>query len=99
METYHILHQKDTFAAGLAVEQPIGLLRLRKLPAVREQTIDGDLAIEDEARAIGLDDCGEGPGADDGELLAQHVRADIEGHAAAFANEPHDTPCPTSPAP
>src|SRR6202040_2634998 len=77
-KTYHSLHQKDTFTAGLAVEQPIGLLRLRKLPAVGEQMLHGNLAIDDEARAIPLDGRGEGPGAHDGELLAQHVRAHLQ---------------------
>src|ERR1700719_4028959 len=72
------LHQKHTFAAGLAVEQPVGLVGLRKLPAIGEQMLDVDLVVGDEARAVGLDGRGESPPADDGELLAPTLWADIE---------------------
>src|SRR5215469_11554189 len=54
-------HQKHALAAGLPVEQPVGLVRLRQLPAIREQMLDVDLAIGDEGRALGLDDRGERP--------------------------------------
>src|SRR6202035_6032014 len=76
------LHQEHAFAAGLAVEQLIGRLGLRELPAIREQMLDIDLVVGDEARAVGLDGRGKSPRADDGELLTQHLRADLDGHVA-----------------
>jgi hypothetical protein len=42
------LHQKDALAARLGGEQPRGLLSLRKLPAMREQVINSDHAVDDE---------------------------------------------------
>ena len=45
------MQQKDGFAAPLAVEQPAGLIRLTKLPAVRELMLDRVLAIGEEAGA------------------------------------------------
>jgi hypothetical protein len=52
---------EDAFAAGLAVEQPIGLLGLGQLPAMREQVVDCDLAVGDEAGAVRLSNRGKGP--------------------------------------
>lgn len=60
------------------VEDSISLVRLLEIPTVSEQLIDLNLAICDEACTFRLDSSGEGPRADDGKLLAQHVRADIE---------------------
>src|SRR5579862_2258010 len=72
------LQQKHALAAGLAIEQLIGRLGLCQLPAIREQVLDVDLVVGDEARAVGLDGGGESPRADDGELLAQHLRTDVD---------------------
>jgi hypothetical protein len=38
-------HKKNSFATGLLVEHSISLVRLLKLPAVRKQMIDLNLAI------------------------------------------------------
>src|SRR5580700_1781561 len=88
------LHQEHAFAAGLLIEQLVGRLGLVELPTIREQMLDVDLVVGDEARAVGLDGRGERPRADDGELLAQHLRADIDRHVAAFADETGDAPGP-----
>jgi hypothetical protein len=48
------LHQEDALAGGLRVEQAVGLFRLVELPLVGEEAVDVDLALDDEARAIGL---------------------------------------------
>src|SRR5262249_20615488 len=55
------LHQEHALAARLLVEQPVGLLGLIELPAVREQILDLDLAVGDELGALGLSDLREGP--------------------------------------
>src|ERR1700681_2589930 len=88
------LHQEHALAAALTVEQLIGRLGLRQLPTIREQMLDVDLVVGDEARTVGLDGRGECPRADDGELFAQHLRADVDGHVAAFADETDDSPGP-----
>ena len=49
-------------------------------------------AIGDEARALRLDHAREGPGADHRELLSDHVPADVDGHAAALADEADRAP-------
>ena len=49
--------------------------------------VDGDAAVGDEARALGLADGREGPGADQRHLAAQQVGADVERDAAALADE------------
>src|SRR5260221_6185176 len=59
-----------------------------------EQLVDRDLAVGDEAGAFRLPRRREGPGPDDGELLAQHVAADVERHAVALADEAHRSPGP-----
>ncbi|MGH6942667.1 MAG: hypothetical protein ACREH6_00410, partial [Geminicoccaceae bacterium] len=71
------LEQEHAFAGGLGVEQPIGLVRLVKRPALSEQAVDIDLAIGDEARALGLVHAGKRPRAHDRELLAQ-VREHVD---------------------
>src|ERR1700738_1864790 len=48
------LHQEHALAAGLLVEQPIGLLGLIELPAVGEQFVHLDGAVGNELRALGL---------------------------------------------
>ena len=47
-------HQKHAFAAGLLVKQLIGLFSLIESPGVREQLVDINLALGDEAGAVGL---------------------------------------------
>src|SRR5260221_1629327 len=59
-----------------------------------EQLVDRDLAVGDEAGAFRLPRRREGPGTDDGQLLAQHVTADVERHAVALADEAHRSPGP-----
>src|SRR5712691_8464425 len=86
------LHQEHTLAAGLLVEQAVSLRGLVERPAVGEQVVHLDMAVGDEARAIGLADGRERPRADDGELLAQHVGAHLDGHAAALADEADGAP-------
>src|SRR5579862_668383 len=63
---------------------------------MRKQVLDCDLAVGDEAGTFCLNKSGERPRSDDGELLAQQVRADVEAHAAAFADKTRDTPCPST---
>src|SRR5207302_6163949 len=75
------------FAGGLRVEQAIGLFCLVELPLMGEEAVDVDLALDDEARTVGLALPREGPGADDRQLLAQHVRADVDRHIVALADE------------
>src|SRR6516165_7368675 len=87
-----LLHQEHALAGGLGVEQTIGLFGLVELPAAGEQLLDIDLALDDKARAVGLPLPREGPGADDRQLLAQHVGADVDRHIVAFADKAHRTP-------
>src|ERR1051326_2806714 len=86
------LHQKHALAAGLLIEQPIGLLGLIELPAVGEQIVDLDAAVGDELRTLRLPHLGEGPRSDDGELLAQHVGAHVDRDVAALADETNSAP-------
>jgi hypothetical protein len=85
-------HQENAFAVRLPVEQLVGLLRLVERPAVREQLVDIDLAVDAELRALGLDDGGEGPGRDQRHLAPEQVRADVDRHVAALAHETHGAP-------
>src|SRR5262249_54824643 len=57
-------HQEHALAVDLFVEQLIGLLGLVELPAMGEQLIDIDAALDREARAFGLDDVRKRPGGD-----------------------------------
>src|SRR5436190_1379423 len=85
--SHALRRQDDALARGLGVEQAIGLLGLVEAPAVREQLLDVDLAVRDEFGTVGLALLGEGPRPDQRHLPAQHVRADVEGHLAALADE------------
>src|ERR671918_2580426 len=84
--------QEHALAGRLGVEQSIGLGRLIEGVAMGEQALDVDLAIGDEARALGLDHAREGPGADHSQLLPDHVAADVDRDAAALANQAHRAP-------
>src|SRR5258708_27255900 len=85
-------HQENTFAVRLLVEQRVGLLRLVERPAVREQLVDIDLALDAELRALGLDDGGESPGRDQRHLAPEQVRADVDRDVPALAHEAHGAP-------
>src|SRR5260370_31576637 len=85
-------HQENAFAVRLLVEQLISLLRLVERPAVREQLVDIDLALDAERRALGLDDGGESPGRDQRHLAPEQVRADVDRDVAALAHETHRAP-------
>src|SRR5258708_27331431 len=85
-------HQENAFAVRLLVEQLISFLRLVERPAVREQSVDIDLALDAERRALGLDDGGESPGRDQRHLAPEQVRADVDRDVAAFAAEAHGPP-------
>src|SRR6185295_19299418 len=86
------LENDDALAGRLGVENAVGLVGLLELPAVREQRVDVDAVVDREARALELPHRAEGPRADDGELLAQHVAAHVEGDVAALAHEAHRAP-------
>ena len=75
------------FARGLRIEQPVRFLGLLELPAVREEAVDVDAAIGDVAGAVGLADGREGPRADQRDLPAQQIVADVQGDGVAFADE------------
>ena len=49
-------HYKHAFAAVLLIKNAIGVLGLRQPPAVREQVLDRNFSIGDEACAFGLPD-------------------------------------------
>src|SRR5882757_10524849 len=85
-------NQEDTFAVRLLVEQRVSLLRLVECPVVREQSVDIDLALDAERRALGLDDGGESPGCDQRHLAPEQVRADVDCHVATLAHETHGAP-------
>ena len=48
------LDQKHALAGRLGVEQAIGFFRLVQLPVVGEEAVDIDVALDAEARAVGL---------------------------------------------
>jgi hypothetical protein len=52
-----------------------------------KEPVDMDLAIDNKARAVGLALPGKGPRPDDRQLLAQHVRADVDRHIVALADK------------
>src|SRR5882757_2666250 len=85
-------NQEDAFAVRLLVEQRVSLLRLAERPAVREQLVDIDLALDAELGALGLDDSGESPGCDQRHLAPEQVRADIDRDVPALAHETHGAP-------
>src|SRR6185437_8177834 len=85
-------HQEYTLAVDLLVEQLIGLLGLVELPAMGEQLIDVDAALDRKARAFGLDDVRKCPGCDQRQLPAEQMRADVDMHVTAFADEAHRSP-------
>src|SRR5215469_6697138 len=86
------LDQKHTLSGGLRVKQAIGFFRLVELPLMREQAVDIDLALDAEARAVGLALPREGPGGDDRQLPAQHVGADVDRHIVALTDKTHRAP-------
>src|SRR6266571_7014336 len=64
-------HQEHALAVDLLVEQLVGLLGLVELPAMGEELIDIDAALDRETRAFGLDDIRERPGCDQRQLPAE----------------------------
>src|SRR5262249_4697383 len=85
-------YQEHALAGGLCVEQAIGLLCLVELPAVGKEALDIDLALDNEACAVGLALPREGPGADDRQLLAQHIGTDIDRYVVALTDKTHGAP-------
>src|SRR5260370_20713827 len=85
-------HQEDAFAVRLLIEQLISLVRRVERPAVREQPVDIDLALDAERSALGLDHGGESPGRDQRHLAPEQMWADIDRHVTAFADETHGAP-------
>src|SRR5438093_98844 len=81
------LKHKDPFTSGLSIEQPIRLLRLVEREAVCEHTIHRDLAVGNKAGAVGLTNGVKGPGRQNGELLADHIRTDVDGDVIAFPDK------------
>ena len=77
------------WSAGRTVGTPP---RLWQRPAMRKQMIDRDFPVSDEPGTFRLPDRGKGPRADNRELLAQQVAADVERHAAALADKTYRSP-------
>jgi len=81
-----LVRNNHPLARRLGIEFPIGLLGLVQGPAVGEEGFDVDVVVGDEFGAVGLALGREGSGADQGDLAAQHVGADIDHHVAALAH-------------
>src|SRR5436305_1688338 len=58
-------HHEHAFARRVGGKQTVCLVGLVQFPAMGEQAVDVDLAVEDEARAFRLADRGKGPGSDE----------------------------------
>src|SRR5262249_56464218 len=71
---------------GLCVEAAVGLVGLLDAPAVGEDALELDLVVGDEARAFEHAHGAEGPRADQRDLAAQEVGADVQGDVAALAD-------------
>jgi hypothetical protein len=78
------LEHKDTLARGLRIEEPIRLLCLIEAKAVREHPIHRHLALGDKAGTVRLSDRVKRPGGENSELLADHVRTDLDSDVVAF---------------
>ena len=76
------LKLEHALAGGLGVEEFVGGHRLVQLEAVGEQALHVDAVLDDEARAVRLALLVEGPGADQRDLAADQVLADLEGDLA-----------------
>lgn len=87
-----VLGQEHRLSRGLCIEELIGLDRLFQLPGVREQRVHINPAIGNEASTVGLARFAERPRAHDGQLLSDHVRADIDGHVVALADKGNTAP-------
>ena len=57
-----------------------------------EHTIHRDLAVGNKAGAVGLADGVESPGRQNGELLADHIRTDVDGDVIAFPDKADGPP-------
>src|SRR5690348_11449127 len=84
--------QKYALSIGLPVEQLVRLASLVQRPAVGEQPVHVDLPVHTEIGALRLDDVGEGPGRDQGQLPAQQMWADVDVYVVALAHEAHRAP-------
>src|SRR3954467_10975882 len=80
------LEKEDALAGALAVELAVGLVGLLEAPAVGEDALERNALFGDELGALAHAHGAEGPGADEGDLAAQQVRAHVERHVAAFAD-------------
>ena len=80
------LKLEHALAGGLGVEEFVGGFRLVQFEAVGEQAFHVDAVLDHEARAVRLALLAEGPGAEQGQLAPDHVRADLQRHLAALAN-------------
>ena len=78
---------KHPFAGGLRIEQPIRFLCLVKGETMCEQPIHLQVAVGNKAGACRLSNGIEGPGGHDGQLLADHIWADTQGHGMAFTDK------------
>src|SRR6266446_486784 len=88
------LEHKDTLARGLRIEELIRLLCLIEAKAVREHPIHRDLTVGDKAGTVRLSNRVKRPGGENRELLADHVRTDIDGDVVAFPDKTHRPPGP-----
>src|SRR5207247_6442772 len=81
------LAHKDTLARRLRVEPAVRVVRLLQPEAVREQPLQRDLAVGDEARALLLADGRERPSRVHGELATEHVLAHVDRRLPALADD------------
>src|ERR1044072_1790911 len=79
---------------ALAVDQLVDLVGLIECPAMGEEPVDVDAALDRKARALGLDEIRERPGCHQRQLPAQVLRADVPAAVSAFADKALRAPSP-----
>src|ERR1044071_2151553 len=80
------LEQKYALTGRRRVEAAVGLVGLLDAPAVGEDALEVDLVVGDEARAFEHAHGAEGPRADQRDLAAQEIGADVQSDVAALAD-------------
>jgi hypothetical protein len=84
---HNLRPNQHDFSRPTAIEELVGLDGLVQRKAVRDQILQRHTALDHEIRHLGQAAETEGPGAVDGQLLVDDLRADVKGGGIVLADE------------
>jgi hypothetical protein len=84
---HNLRPNQHDFSRPTAIEELVGLDGLVQRKAVRDQILQRHTALDHEIRHLGQAAETKGPGAVDGQLLVDDLRADVKGGGIVLADE------------